>query len=156
MKKMIIAALVLSSISAFAGTSATLNLKGNVAAVNDISVAADAAAQALGITVGSSALKVATVTETSNDKDGYDIMMSSANGGKLVHTVDTTKDTTYQLSYGAGPMASPTTTPVKVKDITSLTGLTTATSDVKVTVTSAPNAVAGDYTDIVTFSMVAK
>ncbi len=156
MKKMIIAALVLSSLSAFAGTSATLPLKGNVAGINDISIAADATAQALGITVGSSNLKVATVTETSNDKDGYDIMMSSTNGGKLVHTVDNTKNTTYQLSYNGGAMVSPTTTPTKVKEVTSLTGLTTATSNVNVTVTSAPNAVAGDYTDTVTLSIVGK
>lgn len=156
MKKMIITALVLSSFSAFAGSSATLNLKGNVAIVNEISVAADAAAQSLGITTGSSNLKVATVTEQSNDKDGYDIMMTSLNDGKLIHSVDNTKNTTYQLSYGTGSMLSPKTAATKVKTVSSLNGLTTATSDVKVTVTSAPNAIAGDYTDVITFSIVAK
>lgn len=156
MKKMIMAALVLSSLSTFAGTSATLNLKGNVAAITDIQIAADAAAQSLGITTGSTNLKVATVTEQCNDKDGYDIMMSSTNGGKLVHSVDATKNTTYQITYGTAGTFTPTTTPNKVKTVSSLTGLTTATSDVKITVTSAPNAVAGDYTDVLTFSIVAK
>lgn len=156
MKKMIIATLVLSSLSAFAGTTVNLNLKGNVAAVNELTIADDASAQALGITTGSTGLKVATLTEKSNDKNGYDIMMSSTNGGKLVHTVDASQSTNYKLSYGPGSMVSPTTTPTLVKFSGNLTGLTTATSDVKVDVTSAPNAIAGDYTDTVTFSLVAK
>ena len=156
MKKIILAALVLSSFSALAGTSATLNLKGNVAVIADIQVAADAAAQSLGITTGSTNLKVATVTEQCNDKDGYDIMMSSLNGGKLVHTGDSSKSTTYQIVYGSAGTYTPTTNANKVKTVTSLTGLTSTTSDIKVNVTSAPNAVAGDYTDTVTFSIVAK
>lgn len=156
MKKMIFAVFALCSFAALAGTSATLNLKGNVAAVTEISVAADAAAQSLAIVSGSTNTKVATVTEQCNDKDGYDIMMSSINGGKLVHTVDTSKNTSYQIAYGTGTLVAPTTTPAKVKTVSSLTGLTTVTSDVKVTVTSAPTAIAGDYTDTLTFSIVAK
>ena len=52
MKKMIIAALVLSSVSSFAGTTANLDLKGSVAAVNELTIAADASAQSLSITGG--------------------------------------------------------------------------------------------------------
>jgi len=156
MKKMIVASLILSAFSTMAATSGNLNLKGNVAAINEISVAAESDAQNLGISVGSSNLKVAVVTEKCNDRDGYDIMMSSLNAGKLVHSLDATKSTTYQLSYGAGAMASPTVTPTKIKSVASLSALTTVTSDVKISVTSAPNAIAGDYTDVVTFSIVAK
>ena len=156
MKKITLAALLFSSFSVFAGTTATLNLKGTVAAITEISVAADAAAQALAITVGSSNLKIATVSETCNDKDGYDIFMSSLNGGKLVHSVDSTKSTSYQIAYGGAALAVPSITPSKIKTVNSLSGLTTNASDVKITVTSAPNAVAGDYNDTLTFTIAAK
>ncbi len=156
MKKMILATLIFSSFSAFAGTTASLFLKGTVAAITEISVAADPAAQALAISVGSSNLKVATVSETCNDKDGYDIFMSSLNGGKLVHSVDNTKSTSYQIAYGGAALVAPSITPNKIKTVNSLSGLTTNTSDVKITVTSAPNAVAGDYNDTLTFTIAAK
>ncbi len=156
MKSLLIIACAFSFSSAFAATSATLLLKGNVAAVTEISVAADAAATALSITGGASALKVATVTETCNDKDGYDIYVASTNAGKLVHTLDSTKSTAYQITYGTSALTTPTATASKIKTVASLSALTTATSDVKVTVTAAPTAVAGDYTDTLTFSIVAK
>lgn len=156
MKKIMLATLVLSSFSVIAGTTATLNLKGTVAAVTEISVAADAAAQALTIASGSSNLKIATVSETCNDKDGYDIFMSSINGGKLIHSLDATKSTGYQIAYGSAAMTIPSTTPTKIKTVSSLSGLTTNASDVKITVTSAPNAVAGDYNDTLTFTIAAK
>ena len=156
MKKMIIAALVLSSLSAFAGTTANLTLKGSVAAVNELTIAADASAQSLNITDGNTNLKVATLTEKSNDKNGYDIFMSSLNAGKLQHVEDTSQSTTYQISYAGSAMTSPTAIPTAIKTVSSLTGLTTVTSDVQVNVTPYTTAVAGDYTDTVTFTLQAK
>lgn len=157
MKKMIIAALVLSSISAFAGTSVNLSLKGTVAPVNELSIVADTTvSEALNITGGTTGAKVATLTEKSNDKNGYDIMMSSTNGGVLKHSVDSTKTTSYQLSIGSGSMVTPTTTLTPVKFSGLLSGLTTSTSDIKINVRALPNAVAGEYNDTVTFSLVAR
>ncbi len=155
MKKALCLALCLTS-SAYAATTATLLLKGSVPTITEILVTPDAAAQTLSVTAGTSALKVASVTETCNSRNGYDIFLSSLNGGKLVHTIDATKSTTYQLSYATASLITPSTTATKVKSVTSLSALTTQISDVKVSVVAAPGLIAGDYVDTVTLSIVAK
>jgi len=155
MKTILIATLVFSSISAFAGSSDTLKLKGKVEVVNEIDVQALSAAENLQILTGESRSKVADVSETSNDRKGYKIFMRSQHAGQLVHTEDPQFFSTYKLSYdGKAPLA-PTTTDQEVKSVSALTGLTTAISEVKIDLTAAPNAVAGEYEDLVTFSIVA-
>ena len=77
-KTIFAASLILSSITAFAGTSDTLFLKGTVASLNDITVNADAAATSLDILAGASSLKVASVSEKSNDRDRKSTRLNSS------------------------------------------------------------------------------
>lgn len=148
--------LALSSLSTFAATSASLNLKGTIGAVSEISLVADSTAQTINVSAGETDLKVATVSEVCNHKDGFDITVSSQNGGFLVNAANSSMKTDYEISYHQINKGQPTVAPMTVKTVDSLNGLTTLYSDVKVKVTAAPNASAGDYTDVLTFSIVAK
>jgi hypothetical protein len=147
---------LLASASAVqAASSGTLLIQGVVNAVNDIVITPNANATTLNITGGETNKLVATVSETSNNLAGYKIQMSSANASKLVHTVDNTKQTGYTVSYNGGAAVTLTTTPQMVKNVASLTGLTTVSSNVNVNVTAYPTAVAGTYQDTITIAIVA-
>ena len=81
--------------------------------------------------------------------------MRSANASKLVHNVDNTKSTAYTVSYDGAAAISLTNADQDVKNVSSLAGLTTNTSDVSVNVTAFPTAPAGTYSDTITISIVA-
>ena len=153
--KTLILAIAAFSSGAFAASTGTLNLEGTVLLVNEINISAEAVAINLNVLQGEAGAKVAVVEETSNDRSGYVIQMSSLHAGKLQHSVDNTKSTSYQLSYDGGAYTSPTTIPVTVKTVSSLSGLTVSDSDVLINLTDYPTAIAGVYSDIVTFSIVA-
>ncbi len=146
---------ILASVSAHAASSGTLLIQGTVNLVNDIVITPNSNATALNITGGESSKLVATVAETSNNLTGYKIQMSSANASKLVHNTDNTKSTPYTVSYAGGSAMTLTSTAQTVKTVNSLTGLTTATSNVNATVTALPTAVAGTYQDTITVAIVA-
>lgn len=142
--------------SALAASSGTLDVRGVVAVVNSIVVTPNGTNNtSLNITGGESNKNIASVAETSNDNDGYIIQMSSANAGKLVHSTDSSKKTNYTVSYGGGSFGAPANTPSTVKTVSNLSGLTTNTSAVLVNVTAYPSAIAGTYSDTITFSIVA-
>jgi hypothetical protein len=143
--------------SAHAASTGTLTLSGNVAAVNDITVTPNGTNNtSLNITSGESGKSVASVTEASNDKDGYKIQMYSANGGQLQLAGQASKYTTYQISYAGGSYSTPplAASPATIKNVSSLSALTTATSAVAVNVTAYPTALAGTYSDTVTFAII--
>jgi len=119
----------------FAGTTATLTLQGNVPGVLDISVSPAANANNLDLTTDQSNLTVATVTERSNQKNGYTVTLQSANaaatGGNTAYfqsTDPTVADTlNYTLSYGGTAV----TFTSGLATITDTTGKTTGTGTTK-------------------------
>ncbi|MFL5815461.1 MAG: fimbrial protein [Bdellovibrionia bacterium] len=142
---------------AFAASTGTLTLSGNVAAVNDITVTPNGTNNtSLNIISGETGKNVASVTESSNDKDGYKIQIHSANGGQLQLAGQPSKYTTYQISYAGGSYTTPplAASPVTIKNVSSLSALTSATSAVAVNVTAYPTALAGTYSDTVTFAII--
>jgi len=153
--KILILAVLAFSSAVFAASTSTLLLEGSVVSTNEINITAEAIATNLNILQGETGAKVAIVEETSNNRAGYVIQMSSLHAGKLQHASDNTKSTPYQLSYDGGSYKSPTTIPVTVKTVSSLSALTTVNSDVLINVTDYPTAIAGVYSDVVTFSIVA-
>ncbi len=154
MKLVVSTILALSSLSTFAATTGSLQLRGAIVPQLELSVTPSADALNVNVQAGNSGLKVATVSESCNDKNGYDITMTSANGGKLVSVNG--GETTYELSYNGLSAGQPTVSPKTIKTVTNITGATTVMSDVLINVTAAPNAVAGEYLDTLTFSIVAK
>lgn len=146
---------MLASVSAQAAGTGNLLLQGTVTIVNDIVITANANATNLNILGGETNKLVATVDETSNNLNGYKIQMLSANSSKLVLSTDSSKSTTYTVAYDGGAPVSLTGTAQTVKNVGSLSGLATDTSNVNVNVTAAPNATAGTYEDTITISIVA-
>ncbi len=157
MKKMVLIGLMLIAGTSFAAPSQTANLviSGVVTAVNEIEITPNANATTLNIIGGEISKSVASISETSNNLTGYQIYMRSASGSKLVHGVDPSKTTAYKISYDGAAEISLPTTDVSMKNVTSLAGLTTVASDVKVSVTPYATAPAGTYSDTITVSIVA-
>lgn len=157
MKKLTLSVMALSLLgsSAFAVSSGTLTLRGTVAAVNDIVITPNGDNLLLNITAGETNKLVASAAETSNNLLGYKIFIASPTGGELRNTSDATKKTTYKISYNGAAAVTPTVGGVQVKNVASLTGLTTANSNVNVQVTAYATAPAGTYEDTLTLSIQA-
>jgi hypothetical protein len=62
-----------------------LILRGNVPQILSIQVNAEAQATELDLSTSQNDLKVATVQEKSNSSTGYQVSISSANSGALLH-----------------------------------------------------------------------
>lgn len=155
----VLAALTLGN-TAMAASSGTLLLQGQVSTVTNITVA-PTDNLALNIVNGEAGKDVASVIEESNNLGGYKVFISSTNGGELRHTLDASKKTTYQIKYdGSAAAVTPSVTQVgqngvEVKNVTSLSGLTTDTSSVLAVVAPYASAPAGTYNDTLTISIVA-
>lgn len=139
----------------FAASTGTLLLQGQVQEVLDVVVIPNGSNTNLNILAGETDLNVATVEETSNRLTGYSIKLSSATEGELRHTVESTQKTTYTVSYDGAAAVAPTSTGVVVKTVSSLSGLTTDTSNLNVNVASLATAVAGTYQDTLTVTIEA-
>ncbi len=149
------AVLALGSVSAHAASTGTLLLQGTVALTNDIVVTPAGSNNTTLDIVGGQSVLVATVAETSNNLTGYKINAKSDNGSELRNGSDATKKTTYTLSYDGGSAVTLTTSYQQVKNVSSLSGLTTNNSNVNATVAAYAAAPAGAYSDTVTFQIVA-
>jgi hypothetical protein len=150
MKKLLTALLMTASSASFAGTTATLLLKGTIQQILDISVSADTVASTLDLTTTQAATRVARVTEKSNSNSGYKVTISSANLGKLKNGAAVFN---YTLSYNGSALnlAAP------VVQTNSAAAAVTVQKDVNISYTGVPQdqLVAGDYTDTVTFTIAA-
>lgn len=144
------------SIPANAATTGSLTLSGSVAVNQSIVITPNGSNNVnLNILTGETDRNVASVAETSNNAIGYKIEVSSAGNGYLVNTGDSSKKTPYQLGYNGGTKVTLTTITQVLKNVSSLSGLTTNNSAVLLDVTAYPGAPAGTYLDTVTLSIVA-
>lgn len=100
LNKSLIATLVLGLLgaNAQAASSADITLSGSVD--QDCSVALNSSNYTVNLLSGESDSTVATVTETCNDSDGYQISFSSANAGVLQNDDDASEQKSYSISYG--------------------------------------------------------
>jgi hypothetical protein len=141
-----------ATVNAFAGTTATLLLKGNIPQILDISVNAETVAANLPLTATQTNTKVATVTESSNSNTGYRVTISSANQGKLVR-VSGLEQFPYTLAYDGANIA------LTSAQTLTRSGASAVSVNKNVTISytgvQASSMVAGDYTDTVTFTIAA-
>lgn len=132
-----------------ARAAGTVVLKGTM--VTNCGVVVDDLNATVNLTGGSTNLNVATVGEKCNDKDGYTVTVTSANGGALVNAAGTRAP--YTASY-SGVSGRSLATPLVL----------TRTKDQKsfvyrnFTVTLPPNAqlTAGSYVDTITITLAAR
>lgn len=142
----------LVSLSALGATTGTLILQGIVGTTYSISVASQTGAMTLDILNGESAKLVGVATETSNNGAGYKVTMSSANNGELKNS--TLDQVQYKVSYNGGTAVTPSSTAAVVKT-SSVPQAAGVTSNIAVTFTGKPTAVAGTYSDTLTLTIAA-
>lgn len=141
------------STSAFAATTGTLLLKGTVPRLLELTVNAEAVAATLPLDTTQSGTLVAVINEKSNSKTGYNVSVSSANQGQLVHESDASSTIAYSLDYNGNGVDL-------VNGETFTYSFPTGANnnrDVEISYTGVPheNLIEGDYTDTVTFTIAA-
>ncbi len=139
----------------FAGTSATLNLQGHVAAKLDISVTAETVTASLNLEASQTDLLVATVKEKCNRPGGYTVSVQSANLGFLKGATGNTDTIAYTMTYG-GAAVSLTGGSVTVTPDGAKTGPSGTNKEVRITYTGNDFLTEDTYTDTLTFTIAAK
>jgi hypothetical protein len=143
----------LSAVSTFAATSASLSLSGVVAPVTAITVTADPNASSLPVGSSVSGLKIASVNELSNDKAGYTVTLSTANGGMLKEAAGS-DSLPYSLTYN-GVAVSFSSGLATISDVSARTSGSGSTKELDMSFASA-FLNADSYSDTLTFTIVAK
>ncbi len=147
-----LATLATLTTSAFAATSGTLMLKGQVSQVLSITVTPETIAATLPLEVSQVDTKVATVNEQSNSSTGYKVTVSSSNLGNLKRAGGA-QLFPYSLKYNGSTvnLASP-----QVFSNSSAASVN-VNKNVTISYTGVPSAqmVAGEYSDTVLFEIAA-
>lgn len=147
---------------AFAGTATgTLNLTGTVPQTVDITVYPLSAASTLALDTTATDLAVASIVATTNDPNGFDVTVTSANGGNLqgtgpsdalAYTIDTSPN-----SSGGPYTAANLTGATAILSQTSRTAITGVTQYLFINYTGDPTLnSATNYTDTLTFTITGK
>ena len=156
MKFVLLTLSILTAGTIYAATTGDLYLQGEVVANNSLTITPNANATILNIPGGEVDRNVATATEVSNSVTGYKILMRTANGSQLNHSVaGPTYNAPYTVKYDGLQTPALTTVDQTVKTVGALTALTTSTSAVLVSLSPHPDLPAGLYTDVITISISA-
>lgn len=150
MKMKILLMTSLLSFGAQAATTGTLYLEGVVAPKYSLAVTASGNTN-LNIIGGENGKSVGSVREVSNNPDGYKITATSLNEGQLKSGRDSVN---YFVQYGSGTAVQLTSATV-VKTVTSLAAESDVSSAIKVTFAGKATALAGTYSDTITFEIAA-
>ena len=145
----LIAAASLAAAPAFAAASAsgTIQLNSTVAQTCTVAVT-DAGAQ-LNILSGSNAVTVGSVVETCNDGAGYQISVTSANGGTLKSNATGAQPISYTPIYDGQSSGSSV-------NVVRSSAQFNKTATVAVTVPANAQAIAGSYADTLTITIAGK
>ncbi|TWB45674.1 spore coat protein U domain-containing protein [Nitrospirillum pindoramense] len=145
----LIAVASLAAAPAFAAASAsgTIQLNSTVAQTCTVAVT-DAGAQ-LNILSGSNAVTVGSVVETCNDGAGYQISVTSANGGTLKSNATGAQPISYTPIYDGQSSGSSV-------NVVRSSAQFNKTATVAVTVPANAQAIAGSYTDTLTITIQGK
>jgi hypothetical protein len=144
---------LLTASSVFAATSGTLLLKGSVPAVLSITVSPETLASTLPLDATLVDSKVATVNEASNSNTGYQVSISSANQGQLVHESVVSSSINYSLKYDGSAVNLATGESFAFSTAASVN----INKDLNISYTgvSHENLIQGDYADTVTLTISA-
>jgi phage tail sheath gpL-like len=153
--------LILSGVSAFA---ADIILSGTVAPQNTVVVVGlGGVFDSLDLTTTAAAIKVADVTETSNNNIGYTVSLTSANAAgtaqaRLKGAVGNTMGMNYSITYGPGAGTAVTlgAVPSVVTDSAVATVEEGVAKILRITYTGISFLNADTYTDTITLTIAAK
>lgn len=155
LRSVFVAMLVVAAafVPAFGATSGTLSLTGVVPLITEITITPDPNAGALPIGNAVNALTIATVNERSNDKAGYTVSLTTANGATLKEAAGT-DSLPYSLIYGGSPVTFSNGTAV-ISNATAKTGGSGTTNILAISFAAA-FLNADTYTDTLTFTITGK
>ena len=150
----------------FAGadTTGTLSLQGTVPGILEIAVTPEAVSSALDLSLDTAGVKVATVLERSNKKDGYTVTMESANaaaassGTAFFANIDpaVASNLDYQITYDGNPLTLTNGSAV-ISDVAVKTNAAGTSREVNISYNGASDfPYEGTYTDVLTFTIAAK
>lgn len=154
MKKLFtIAIATLTLSSAFAATTGTLLLRGTVPRLLEITVNPQAIASTLPLDTTQANTLVAVVNEKANSNTGYQVSVSSANQGKLVHESVGTSVLNYSLRYNGNAVNLATGQTFTYAGA----GANNNNRNVDISYTGIAHdlLIEGDYSDTVTFTIAA-
>jgi len=158
MKRFLFALFILTiTAKIFAGTTATLNIKGKVPRTLDITVTPLTIATALDLTTSKTNLVVATSVEKSNSQTGHKVFLSSANNSKLKHAQGDTFNYTFRYGNRTINLSASSGTPVLAATVSTI-GVSTNSRNISISYTgkAAATMKAGDYLDTLTFTIAAQ
>lgn len=163
MKKQIaiIATLIASAVSTFAGTQGSIILSGTVPEITDISINSESGFNSLPLVAGATDQKVATITEKTNIPRGYTISLKSQNAGSSGQAVlkaadgSNSESINYSLNYGGSAVTLSGGQSV-VTNVNGRTGSNGVNKDLKVTFSSNPWVAADTYSDTITLTIAVK
>jgi hypothetical protein len=153
MKKYLLLSSLFMSYGIFAATTATLQLKGTIAPILSIAIAPETIATSLPLDTSQTNTKIATVTERSNNSNGYSVTIVSTNLGKLVRNATTFVNYTMTYDNQVISLGSPSGSTFS----NVFTNAAPVNKDIKISYTALNEnlAVSGDYVDVVTFTITA-
>ncbi len=138
-----------------ADETASLILTGTVPQAYSLDVEALPKATQLNIAGGESRQLVAIVRERSNVSTGYIVRVSSANNGVLAHESGLSEHIPYQITYDGKSSLRPSANPTSVKSTNVLSNPVDHRSPVEITFVGRRSAMAGVYSDTLTFEITA-
>ena len=140
--------------SSFGATVGSLVLSGSVAKNVSIAITPEAGSTTLDLTSSVMDLKVATVTEKSNDKDGYTVTLASANSGTLKNG---TLEVIYTAKYSSVAVTL-SSAPVIITNQATQTGVIKIDKNFSISYIGIPleDLMSGVYSDTLTFTISAK
>lgn len=164
MRKFLVAAVAAISLIALkaqaTSTTATLTITGTVNSILYVGFDSAGATTTNTVTLTSAQLlggftniSAGTIYEvTNNAANNYSITVTSANAGKIKHSSVNSSFVSYTMSYGSLFTDTALTSPVaNTIDTSAYTGLTTNSRAVSISSSGNANALAGSYSDTVTF-----
>ncbi len=151
----LLAAFLLAAPQTKAATTGTISITGTIPLNCNISVAAQANAATLDLTVSQTSLTVATVTESCNNKTGYKVTVATTNGttgGVMKGGSGNTDTVSYGVVYNGvtQTFSSGTATATNTSVKSAAGGIS---KSLGITYTGAPAINADTYTDVLTLTM---
>jgi len=153
----LVASALLLSIAATAAVTGTLTLTGSVPQTNSIVITPQTVATGLDLATSQSNLVVANVTESSNDRLGYRVVLNTQNGsttGLFKGGTGNSDTLAYSVSYNGSPVSFSGGSATVTNTVTrSAVGGTVKA--VAITYTGTPGISADNYSDTLIFTMTA-
>ena len=147
MKKLHIILASMLTLPVYSQTMGTLLLKGEIPSIMSVVIVPETVSSNLPLTQSQTDLKIATINERSNDRDGYSISITSENLGKLMNTYG--ENLHYTMKYNGDN--------VNLANGQSFSYVFTNASmksrDLSVSYTADGNLSAGLYTDTITVTI---